>query len=150
MSVGKEDYEAQILIGLSSLIQRLPSRSLLFATIIRKTELWSIIFDPILTTLLFDPDLDILLRRTNVVPEDDCASKIIRVQPDAMICEIDQHNWGCTIGYSEAKMVEPEPNIAGLANNLLRIAKSIGESKTGTILAFQIHSNNINSGYCVV
>ncbi|KAI8635739.1 hypothetical protein BD408DRAFT_357016, partial [Parasitella parasitica] len=50
---------------------------------------------------------------------------------------------GCTIGYGEAKIVEPKPNIAGLANGPLTlafvIAKTVGESKTRSILVFQIH-----------
>lgn len=81
--------------------------------------------------------------RTNVVPEEDCISEVIRVQPDAMICEIDQLSWGCTIGYGEAKIAEPNPNTAGLANDLLRLAcvtaKTVGEFKTRSVLAFQIH-----------
>ncbi|KAL0083092.1 hypothetical protein F4703DRAFT_1794672 [Phycomyces blakesleeanus] len=121
-SVGKEDYEAQLLIGLANLIQKLPSRNLLSTTTIRETELWSSVFDPILTTLFSDPDRNIFLRWTNVVPEEGCVSEIIRAQTDAMICEIEQLSWGCTIGYGEAKIAEPKPNIGSLANDLLRLA----------------------------
>ncbi|OAD74634.1 hypothetical protein PHYBLDRAFT_180889 [Phycomyces blakesleeanus NRRL 1555(-)] len=103
-------------------IQKLPSRNLLSTTTIRETELWSSVFDPILTTLFSDPDRDIFLRWTNVVPEEGCVSEIIRAQTDAMICEIEQLSWGCTIGYGEAKIAEPKPNIGSLANDLLRLA----------------------------
>ncbi|KAI7898192.1 uncharacterized protein BX663DRAFT_269891 [Cokeromyces recurvatus] len=62
MSIGKEDHEAQILIGLSNLIQKLPSQNLLSTTAVSKTELWSSVFDPILTALFSNPDRNTLLR----------------------------------------------------------------------------------------
>ncbi|KAI9468856.1 hypothetical protein BDB00DRAFT_751493, partial [Zychaea mexicana] len=72
-----------------------------------ETELWSGVFDPILSALLLDPDRNVSLRWTNVVPDDGSASEVVRVQPDAMICEIDQLSWGRPLGYGEAKLAEP-------------------------------------------
>ncbi|KAI8078310.1 hypothetical protein BDF21DRAFT_452657 [Thamnidium elegans] len=98
-------------------------RNLLSTATIRETELWSSAFDPILAVLFSEPDRNTFLRWTNVVPE--------------------EVSWGSTLGYGEAKIAEPNPNIGGLVNDLLRLAsmttKAIGESKMRSILAFQIH-----------
>lgn len=60
-----------------------------------------------------------------------------------MICEIDQLSWGCTLGYGEAKLAEPNQNTGVLANDLLRLAimttKAIEGSEMRSVLAFQIH-----------
>ncbi|KAG1453017.1 hypothetical protein G6F56_007672 [Rhizopus delemar] len=80
---------------------------------------------------------------TNIVPDNGNASEVKRVQPDAMICEIDQLSWSCTFGYGEAKLAEPNLNTGVLANDLLRLAimttKAIGGSEMRSVLAFQIH-----------
>lgn len=84
-----------------------------------------------------------IIYRTNIVPYNGNASEIKRIQPDAMICEIDQLSWSRTIGYGEAKLVEPNLNIKVLANDLLRLAiltiKAIGGSEMPSVFAFQIH-----------
>lgn len=69
------------------------------------------------------------------MPEGGCVSEIIPVQPDAMICEIDQLSWGCQ---------------RPLERLVIAIPKTVSESKTRSILAFQIHGKYHKSGYCVV
>ncbi|KAI9335214.1 hypothetical protein BD770DRAFT_332511, partial [Pilaira anomala] len=107
-------------------------------TPIHETELWSSLFDPILVALFSDPDRDTFLR---------CANELNRIQPDAMICSINQLSWDRTIGYGEVKVAEPTPNSAALASDLLRLAtmtsKAIGGSETRSILTFQIHGYNL-------
>ncbi|KAI9014527.1 hypothetical protein CLU79DRAFT_707927, partial [Phycomyces nitens] len=50
---------------------------------------------------------------------------------------------GYTIGYGEAKVAKPKPNIGGLTNDLLRLAfvttRTVIKSKIRSILVFQIH-----------
>ncbi|KAI7852255.1 hypothetical protein BDC45DRAFT_191814 [Circinella umbellata] len=51
ISRNKENAEAQVLIGLSNLIQKLPRKKLLDNTTVGETELWSGLFDPALSAL---------------------------------------------------------------------------------------------------
>ncbi|KAI9477696.1 hypothetical protein BDB00DRAFT_879399 [Zychaea mexicana] len=129
MSIDKKDCEAQLLIGLSNLIQRLPSKTLLTTVTMGETELWSSVFDPIFSALLLDPDRNVSLRWTNVVPDDGSASE------------------GRPLGYGEAKLADPSPNIDCLANDLLRLvvmnAKAVEKSKLCGVLGFQIHGYNL-------
>lgn len=49
--------------------------------------------------------------RSNVIPDDGNASAFIQVRSDALISEIDQRNWGRTIGYGEVGLAEPRANL---------------------------------------
>ncbi|KAG2219644.1 hypothetical protein INT45_012345 [Circinella minor] len=52
--------------------------------------------------------------RSNVVPEDSSVSDILRIQPDAMICKIDQMSWSYPVGHGEAKLAENNTNTDAL------------------------------------
>ncbi|KAI8140817.1 hypothetical protein BJV82DRAFT_690334 [Fennellomyces sp. T-0311] len=107
------------------------------------TELWSSVFDPILSALLSDLDRDILLRWLVFF----FANEVVRTQPDAIICQVNQLSWGIPLGYGEATLEETNPNIDSLANDLLRLAimnfKAISKSKMSDVLGFQIHGYNL-------
>ena len=84
-----------------------------------------------------------MVYRSNVVPEHGSASEVLRVQPDAMICKIDQLSWGHPVGHGEAKLAESTANTDALASDLLRLGvmnvKALKKSNMNAILAFQIH-----------
>ncbi|KAG0164191.1 hypothetical protein DFQ28_011094 [Apophysomyces sp. BC1034] len=87
-------------------------------TVQGETELWSG-FDPILSSILSDPEQDVPLRLSNAIPAEGSPSEILQVCPDATVCEIDKLGWGKSLGYGEVKLAEPTPNSDALGQDLL-------------------------------
>ncbi|KAI7856466.1 hypothetical protein BDC45DRAFT_56076 [Circinella umbellata] len=136
---GKTEAEQSILFGLS----KLPMRTMLDRVVCEETELWSSFFDPILSSVLSDPEKNVILRWSNVIPDEGSTSEFIQVRLDALICEIDQLRWGRTIGYGEVKRAEPTTNLDSLGQDIVRLAlltkTSLTKSKVNYVTAFQIH-----------
>lgn len=102
-----------------------------------ETALWSTYFDPILSTLLSDPDRNIHLQWSNSAPTERGSAR-----PDAAIYHKQQGSFVGSRGYGEAK---PEgTSTHDISVDFLRLAvfckNSIDVSLLDSTLAFQINS----------
>ncbi|KAI9246080.1 hypothetical protein BDA99DRAFT_543426 [Phascolomyces articulosus] len=81
----RPNAENTILLGISSFILKLLKKTMLDDTVVGETELWSQVFDPVLSL-------------ANVVPTEGSICELSQVRPDAIMCEINQLSWGRSIG----------------------------------------------------
>ncbi|KAG2223624.1 hypothetical protein INT45_009983 [Circinella minor] len=107
LTKGRSDPETAVLFGLSSLVLKLPLKTMLDKTVIGETELWSQYYD---------------LMLANVLPSEGSVSDRVQVRPDAIVCEIDQLSWGTSVAFGEAKLSEPTNNINSSGRDLMRLA----------------------------
>ncbi|KAI8143301.1 hypothetical protein BJV82DRAFT_493199, partial [Fennellomyces sp. T-0311] len=63
-----------------------------------ENELFTIFFDPILSSLLSDPDKNVLLRWSNVTNNDS-----EEMRPDAIISKVVQRGFGPSLGFGDVK-----------------------------------------------
>ncbi|ORE00767.1 hypothetical protein BCV72DRAFT_100067 [Rhizopus microsporus var. microsporus] len=147
LTANRPEAEANILFGIAALIQKLPVRTMIEGTVQGEAELWSGIFDPILSSILSDPENDVLLRWSNVLPTEASSSSSNQVRPDAMVCEIDQLSWGKSLGFGEVKLADVTPNLNELGHDLLRLAtlskSALSKSGLHASMSFQIHGYRI-------
>lgn len=117
-------------------IQKLPSTPVNVKNT-SETVLWSTHFDPILSTLLSDPDRNMHLQWSNSAPTERGSAR-----PDAAIYHKQQGSFVGSRGYGEAK---PEgTSTHDISVDFLRLAvfckNSIDVSLLDSTLAFQINS----------
>jgi hypothetical protein len=102
-----------------------------------ETEVWSMFADPVLDSLLSNPEDKIHLRWTNVKDSSDQKER-----PDGIILVKSQSRWGRNYGHGEAKIAEPKDNVYVLAWDLCRLGyfnKSlINTTNTKMAFAFQV------------
>ncbi|KAI7851209.1 hypothetical protein BDC45DRAFT_516710 [Circinella umbellata] len=147
MSADRPRCEASVLFGLGNLLHKLPIRTMMEGVVIGETELWSSAFDPILSPILSDPEKQIILRWSNVIPPEGSVSSIVQVRPDALVCKIDQLSWGRSLGFGEVKLRESKPNLDALGCDLLRLADLTQHASAGlnASFSFQIHGYNLKA-----
>ena len=99
-------------------------------------------FDPILSSLVSDPDRKVLLRWSNVISDESGD-----IRPDATISKIHQRDFGPSLGFGEVKIARPTTDNHSLCHDLLRLATlakdTIDSNKLQAALTFQIHGFNI-------
>lgn len=107
-----------------------------------ESELWCTYFDPMLSSVISDPDRSVHLRWTNAIPAENGKSR-----PDAVISEKPQLVFGSSRGYGEAKVLQGSCSKL-LCLDTLRLAtftkNSIDVNKLDAALAFQIHGKESN------
>ena len=105
-------------------------------------ELFTMYFDPLLSALFSDTDKNILLRWSNVTC-DESADK----RPDATISNIQQRDFGQSLGFGEVKLARPTTDNHALCHDLLRLGTfckdTIDMNKLQAALGFQINGFNI-------
>ncbi|KAI9314157.1 hypothetical protein BX666DRAFT_1970969 [Dichotomocladium elegans] len=147
MGAAEEEAQARILLGISKMVQKLPIQTVPHCPNYGEAEIWNSVFDPMLSTIISDPSRDVLLRWSNVVPEGDHEDEIVRLHPHAIMCQVDQLQWGHSLGHGEANLAEPTPNLDALAHNLVRLAvmnkEVLMKAKKKAAIAFQIHGWNV-------
>ncbi|KAG1447203.1 hypothetical protein G6F55_011211 [Rhizopus delemar] len=129
----------RLLRGIANLIQKLPSTPVNVKNT-SETALWSTYFDPILSTLLSDPDRNMHLQWSNSAPTERGSTR-----PDAAIYHKQQGSFVGSRGYGEAK---PEgTSTHDISVDFLRLAvfckNSIDVSLLDSTLAFQINNFTI-------
>ncbi|KAI9476035.1 MAG: hypothetical protein EXX96DRAFT_540594 [Benjaminiella poitrasii] len=70
-----------------------------------ENELWNTYIDPLLDSLLSNPENGVHLRWTNLNDNEQGSER-----PDSVISVMMQSNWGESLGYGEAKIAEPIDN----------------------------------------
>lgn len=74
-------------------------------------------FDPILSSIISDPEKNTLLRWSNKKPEENKG-----MRPDATITKIQQLKYGYNLGHGEVKTKSSTCDNHALAHDLLRIS----------------------------
>lgn len=84
---------------------------------IGECELFTVHFDPILTSLYSEPDRKVLLHWSNVMSDENG-----EIRPDATISKLQQRDFGSSLGYGQIKIARPTIDNLALCHNLLRLA----------------------------
>ncbi|CEP07437.1 hypothetical protein [Parasitella parasitica] len=103
--------------GISAAMHRLPLIAIKNKQTIGECELFTMCFDPILTSLFSDPDRKVLLRWSNVISDENG-----EIRPDATISKLQQRDFGSSLGYGEVKIARPTIDGHALCHDLLRLA----------------------------
>lgn len=115
-------------------MEKLPLREPI-KRITSETEVWSGFVDPVLDSLLRDPEQGVHLRWTNQKEANNEDER-----PDAVISVLSQSQWGRTLGHGEAKIAEGNENYYVLAKDLCRLGyfnrASINKDNVSTCFAF--------------
>lgn len=119
-------------------LKKLPLTAIKDKTTIGEGELLTTYFDPILASILANPDENVLLRWANVTCD---ATRDKR--PDATISKLTQLVFGPSLGFGEAKVAQATCDKYMLCHDLIRLAAftkdTIDENKLYASLSFQIH-----------
>ncbi|KAI9005823.1 hypothetical protein CLU79DRAFT_824718 [Phycomyces nitens] len=106
-----------------------------------ENELCNTYVDPLLDSLLSDPENGVHLRWTNLNDTDEGLER-----PDSVI-SIMQSNWGNNLGYGEVKIEEPTTNKFMLAWNLCRLGHfskdTINTTSNKSSISFQVKGHYI-------
>ncbi|KAG1050945.1 hypothetical protein G6F43_006819 [Rhizopus delemar] len=123
-------------------MRKLPLIAIKNKKCISECELFTMYFDPILSSLLSDPDRKVLLRWSNVISAESGDRR-----PDATISKIHPHDFGPSLGFGEVKLAYPTTKNHSLCHDLLRLATLAKDATDSNMLqaalTFQIHGFNI-------
>ncbi|KAG1373854.1 hypothetical protein G6F61_009828 [Rhizopus arrhizus] len=110
-------YISRMIRSINNALQKLPSNVIKNATSISENELFNMYFDPILSSIISDPEKNTLLRWSNKKPEENKG-----MRPDATITKIQQLKYGYNLGHGEVKTKSSTCDNHALAHDLLRIS----------------------------
>ncbi|KAG2222849.1 hypothetical protein INT45_000464 [Circinella minor] len=79
-------------------------------TVAKETELWSSVFDSILSLIISDLEKKLCCIGS--------VSEFLQAHPDALICEVNQLGWGWSIGFGEIKLADSTPNLDLLGHHI--------------------------------
>lgn len=128
-------YLSRMIRDINNALQKLPSNVIKNATSISENELFNTYFDPILSSIISDPEKNTLLRWSNKKPEE---NKDMR--PDVTITKIQQLKYGYNLGHGEVKTKSSACDNHALAHDLFRISvlakDTLDHNKLAHALAF--------------
>ncbi|KAG0778101.1 hypothetical protein G6F22_011435 [Rhizopus arrhizus] len=134
--------QGSLLRGIMAVMRKLCLLAIKNKKCISECELFTMYFDPILFSLLSDPNRNVLLRWSNVTSDESGDTR-----PDATISKIHQRDFGPSLGLGEVKIARPITDNHSLCHDLLRLATlakdTINSNKLQVVLTFQIHGFNI-------
>ncbi|SAL96971.1 hypothetical protein [Absidia glauca] len=105
-----------LLRGICVGMRKLPLVAIKAKESIGECELFTLYFDPILSSLLSNPDKNVLLRWSNVT-----SAKSGDMRPDATISKIHQRSFGASLGYGDVKVARQRTDHHALCHDLLRL-----------------------------
>ncbi|KAL0082398.1 hypothetical protein J3Q64DRAFT_1634345 [Phycomyces blakesleeanus] len=137
-----DPLQGSLLRGIAAAMRKLPLIAIKNKKCIGECELFTMYFDPILSSLLSDPSRNVLLRWSNVTSDQSGD-----IRPDATISKIHQRDFGPSLGFGEVKLARPTTDNHSLCHDLLRLATlakdTIDNNKLQAALTFQINGFNI-------
>ncbi|KAG1182370.1 hypothetical protein G6F36_009237 [Rhizopus arrhizus] len=116
---GQTYYLSRVIRGINNTLQKLPSNVIKDTNSFSENELFNTYFDPILSSIISDPEKNTLLRWSNKKPEE---NKDMR--PDATVTKIHQLKYGYNLGHGEVKTKTSTCDNHALAHDLLRISNT--------------------------
>ncbi|KAI9353944.1 hypothetical protein BD770DRAFT_445279 [Pilaira anomala] len=136
---GKEYHLAKAIKAINNLLQKLPTNSIKHINSLSETELFTTYIDPILVSIISDPERNTLLRWSNKKSEEN------DLRPDATITKLRQMKYQHNLGHGEVKVDDSCNHV--LALDLLRIGlltkDSLDFNKLENCLGFQVNGFNI-------
>ncbi|EIE90692.1 hypothetical protein G6F46_005654 [Rhizopus delemar] len=142
LAQGLDVHHRSVVWGITAALKKLPLTAIKDKTTIGEGELLTTYFDPILASILANPDENVLLRWANVTCD---ATRDKR--PDATISKLTQLVFGPSLGFGEAKVAQATCDKYMLCHDLIRLAAftkdTIDENKLYASLSFQIHGFNV-------
>lgn len=136
-----DDVKSKVIDSIRRLMGKLPPRQPI-KKITSETEVWSGFVDPVLDSLLSDPEQGVHLRWTNQKENDNEDER-----PDAIISVLSQSQWGRTFGHGETKISEANENYFVLAKDLVRLGyfnrTTINKENVPCALAFQSNGHRV-------
>ncbi|SAL96970.1 hypothetical protein [Absidia glauca] len=132
-----------LLRGICVGMRKLPLVAIKDKESIGECELFNMYFDPILSSLLSNPDKNVLLRWSNVI-----SAESGDMRPDATISKIHQRSFGASLGYGEVKVARQRTDHHALCHDLLRLGimtkDTLDQNKLEGALSFQIHGFHVS------
>ncbi|KAL0139799.1 hypothetical protein V8B55DRAFT_1575061 [Mucor lusitanicus] len=105
---------------------------------IGECELFTVHFDPILTSLYSEPDRKVLLHWSNVMSDENG-----EIRPDATISKLQQRDFGSSLGYGQIKIARPTIDNLALCHDLCWKQCTIDANSLEAALTFQVHGLRI-------
>ncbi|KAG9307562.1 hypothetical protein G9A89_023127 [Geosiphon pyriformis] len=120
-TIGCSYGEMSILKAIKNIIEKVPEFT--SKSSVGEFELCNTYIDPVLNSIVADPDRDVFLRWSNREAPGSKARKLTgrARQPDAIINTIDQLSWVSSRGHGEIKVQEEADNFYNLCTDLIRI-----------------------------
>ncbi|KAF7732149.1 hypothetical protein EC973_006404 [Apophysomyces ossiformis] len=135
--------QKRVIRAIANLVQKLPTTPLKDNSVIGENELCNTYHDPILSSLISDPDRQVHLRWTNTLP----AGEGGKSRPDVILSEKRQLQYETTIGHGEAKRFQGSASNFNLCMDTLRLIifnkNAIDVNTLNAAIAFQIHGFSI-------
>ncbi|KAI9472297.1 MAG: hypothetical protein EXX96DRAFT_530394 [Benjaminiella poitrasii] len=107
-----------------------------------ENKLWNTYVDPLLDSLLSNPENGVHLRWTNLNDTEQGSER-----PDSVISVMMQSNWGESLGYGEVKIAEPTDHKFMLAWDLCRLGyfskETINTTNNKSSISFQVKGHSI-------
>ncbi|KAG1136978.1 hypothetical protein G6F37_012560 [Rhizopus arrhizus] len=142
LCISLDEHASSVIRGIVKAMTELPLQAIKDKTSIGKYELTTTYFHPILSSILSNPDKQVLLRWTNI--ETDSSAK---KRPDATITKLNQLVFGHSLGFGEAKIAQCTPDKYNLCHDLLRLAlfckETIDKNQLNASLTFQINGFSV-------
>ncbi|KAI9261944.1 hypothetical protein EDC94DRAFT_635030 [Helicostylum pulchrum] len=139
---GLTSPQKSLLRGIVAAMRKLPLLAIKTKNSIGEYELFTMYFDPILSSLLSDPERNVLLRWSNITSEESGS-----LRPDATISKIHQRDFGPSFGFGEVKVAYTSTDNHALCHDLLRLGvfskDTIDINKLQAALTFQIHGFHV-------